>query len=244
LNNKEMRSKEPLAVIWDFDGTLVDTSRKNLNVTQEILRHIKPAEDPSQLPALADLESYLQAGRNTVNWRDFYRKHFLLDEQQTDLAGKLWTEFQLKDDTEISFFPDMKEVIRSLGHLPQGIVSQNSKDNIIKLLGKYDLLPYFTEIIGYEEVHLKAQKPAPDGLLKCIEKITGDKSGIIYYVGDHETDIVCAFNANEILKKRGIKVDSIAAFYGFRQNTADWQIQPDHTAFNASEILNIIPHAD
>jgi N-acetyl-D-muramate 6-phosphate phosphatase len=231
-----------LAVIWDFDGTLVDTSNKNLNVTRKIISHIKPEIDPCDLPALRDLPSYINASLESMNWRDFYMKEFDLSALETDLAGKLWTEFQLEDETEICFFPRIVDVINRLRPIPQGIVSQNSRDNIHKLLKSAQIDNCFREVIGYEEVDLQHQKPHPDGLLKCVELISDLEPGIIYYIGDHETDIACAFHASKILQSTGRTVKSIAAFYRYSQDSTNWKIPADHIAGKETDILDVIPH--
>ena len=231
-----------LAVIWDFDGTLVDTSTKNLNVTRKILQEVKPDLNPFEFPALKDLTSYVKASLESVNWREFYKKEFGLNDNDTDLAGKLWTRFQLNDETEIEFFPGIKSVCRDLRFIPHGIVSQNSRSNILKLLKANGIAACFKEVIGYEEVSLQEQKPHPDGLIKCIERLTTSTSGRVYYIGDHETDIVCAYNANKLLEPEGISVKSIAAFYNHDQDISSWNIQPDHIARQVSDISEIIDH--
>lgn len=228
------------AVIWDFDGTLIDTSSKNLNVTRKILQHIKPGTDPYQLAALKDLPSYIKASLISVNWRDFYQNEFGLDENETDLAGELWTEFQLQDETEINFFPGITELLQELDFLPHGIVSQNSRHNIIKLMKKAGIIGLIKEVIGYEEVSLQEQKPHPDGLIKCIERLLDHTPATVYYIGDHETDIICAYNAAQVLTSRGIEVKSIAAFYNHQQDIISWKIQPDHIAWQVSDIAKII----
>jgi len=232
--------QKAIAVIWDFDGTLVDTGRKNLNVTLELIKLIKPDRSPDSYSALSNLDKYLDAARRSVNWRDFYRKEFSLTSEETDLAGKLWTEFQLRDNTEIFFFQGIRKVLKTLQYLPHAIVSQNSRDNILQLLNRAELGQYFKEVIGYEEVDIKLQKPHPDGLLKCIEQTIGSQPGIVYYIGDHETDIVCASRADKILKESNITVRSIAAFYHFELNPKEWNIQPDHIALQEEDIIKIV----
>ena len=47
-----------LAIIWDFDGTLVDTHHKNLNVTRRIIEQIKQKR-ADNFPVLISLENYI-----------------------------------------------------------------------------------------------------------------------------------------------------------------------------------------
>jgi HAD superfamily hydrolase (TIGR01549 family) len=234
-------NKKILAIIWDYDGTVVDSRQKNLNVTKKIVAKILK-RDTSEIPALSSLSNYHQAHIKATNWREFYASSFNLKDEQIDEAGKLWTEYQLEDNTQIPIIDGVKEAIIGLSKFPQGIVSQNSKSIISKCLENNNLYSYFDGIIGYEQVDLKRQKPYPDGLLMCIERLTDSASGYVIYVGDHETDVQCALNANHILKKNkaGIKIISIGAFYGFEVDTSGWRVLPDYKIQSAGNIIDII----
>jgi HAD superfamily hydrolase (TIGR01549 family) len=234
-------NKKILAIIWDYDGTLVDSRQKNLNVSRKIVSKFLRG-DPSEIPALSSLDNYHRAHIKATNWREFYESSFNLKDEQIDEAGKMWTEYQLKDNTQIPIINGVREVIIDLGNLPQGIVSQNSKRIIVEYLEDNNLLSYFDEIIGYEQVDLNRQKPYPDGLLMCIERLTDSGSGYVLYVGDHETDAQCALNANNILSenKPEIKIITIGAFYGFEVDTSSWSVLPDYQIQNAVDIKNIV----
>ncbi|MGB5893811.1 MAG: HAD family hydrolase [Ignavibacteriaceae bacterium] len=234
-------SEKICAIIWDYDGTLVDSRQKNLNVTRKIVSKILSG-DPTDIPALGSLSNYHQAHIKATNWREFYKESFGLTEEQTDDAGRMWTEYQLNDNTPIPFINGVKEVIIELGGLPQGIVSQNSRENIIQYLDEKNLLSYFKSVIGYEEVDLDKQKPNPEGLMMCIERLTDFKPGVVIYIGDHETDVQCALNANNILSGNNLetKILSIGAFYGFDVDTSGWSVLPDYQVQNAADIKSIV----
>jgi beta-phosphoglucomutase-like phosphatase (HAD superfamily) len=139
------------AIIWDYDGTLVDTRAKNFNVTKRIMRHLVGVKS-SEYPALQSLEQYIRATRNAKNWRELYRNEFAMNEDEINKAGSLWTEYQLSDDSESPLFEGIDEVIRSLSGYPNLIFSQNSRSNIAQVLEGKDLMRCFVDIIGYEEV--------------------------------------------------------------------------------------------
>ncbi len=227
-----------LAIIWDFDGTLVDTRQKNLNVTRKILEQITQKKADT-FPVLSSLENYISATSQATNWRELYTREFGLTNQRTDLAGKLWTEYQLQDNTPTKLFPGVHDVLLQLQNIPHGIVSQNSHSNILKLLNEYGLKDIFKTVIGYEEVDITRQKPEPDGLLTCIDRLCNSSDGNVFYIGDHETDIVCAARANKILRQRnsGLKISSIAAHYGVVDDISDCNTKPDFTAENVEDII-------
>jgi len=238
-------TKNTLAVIWDFDGTLVDTRQKNLNVTRKIIAKVS-GRGWNEFSVLKSIEQYHFAHNKATNWREFYKQSFSFGEQQTDESGKLWTSYQLEDNTPVLLINGIYDAIAVIGNIPQGIVSQNSKSNIERILEEKEISSYFKVIVGYEEVELKNQKPAPDGLLICIEKLVGHNSGYIFYIGDHETDIKCVLNANNILSENKIdmKIISIGALYGFDVDPSDWSNAPDYQAHKVEDVINIINEID
>lgn len=237
-----MTSSKPVrAIIWDYDGTLIDTYQKNLNVTRKILEEIT-GSNVQKIDALQTLDKYKQAIRKYLNWRDLYLEEYGLSEQLMERAGHLWAKFQLLDETPAPLFHGIDRVLKSLDGVPQGIVSMNAKANITQALKYWNLLDYFKIVVGYEEVGSARQKPEPDGLLLCIEEMTDHQSGIVFYIGDHAVDAQCAFEANLVLNQNGgdLRVVCIGAFYGSEHDDSDWAFKPDHAAKTAEDILKII----
>lgn len=233
-------SKKIKAIIWDFDGTLVDTSLKNFNVAKQIIADLT-GEEAESFPIFQSLETYNLANRSYKNWREMYKAEYGFSEEETDRAGSLWTEYQLRDDTPIEFFPGLGRVIKSLKEFPQGIVSMNSQSHIKQTLAENKISDLFQFVVGYEEVDMRKQKPEPDGLLLCLEKLTGLASGYVFYIGDHETDVKCAANANRVLReqKPEVKILTIGAFYGSgKSGNNSWE--PDYRANQTEEIIDII----
>ena len=228
-------------IFWDYDGTLADTRIKNLNVTRKLVKDLS-GKNYQDIPALSTIENYTEAIRSSRDWFELYKKHFGFNSELIDEAGKYWTEYQQNDTTLIDLFPGMSFVIQSFNHLPQAVVSMNAKDTITDNLERNGVLPYFKMIVGYEEVDIKRQKPKPDGLLYCIDQLSIPDSGVLIYIGDHETDMQCAYNANVKLEKSGrnLKVVSIAALYSDGQAPNGWQFQPDYTAYHVKDIAGIV----
>jgi len=229
------------AIIWDYDGTLVDTHIKNLNVTRKIIKQITGIESKN-LSALANVNNYRIVTNKSENWRTLYRDEFNLNELDIDKAGKLWSEFQLEDETEAPFYDGIVNVIQTLGNYPHGIVSQNSRENIFQFLQKSKMLKYFKCILGYEEVASSKQKPEPDGLMQCISELVPLNTGSVIYIGDHETDIRCAINANKVHNEKGskLKIISIGVFYDADTDISNWKVQPDFAVDRIEDIIEII----
>ena len=82
------------AIVWDYDGTLVDSRIKNLNVTRKIIEKAT-GKKYSDFPALDNFPDFEKAHQQSENWRDFYFREFGFTEEQTNHVGVWWTEFQL-----------------------------------------------------------------------------------------------------------------------------------------------------
>jgi HAD superfamily hydrolase (TIGR01549 family) len=229
------------AVIWDYDGTLVDTRAKNWGITRNIVRQFTGA-DPDTIEALSSLAAYTRALHRSHDWRQLYENEFGMSVETMSEAGRLWTEYQLADDTRALVYDGVESALGELRNLPHGIVSMNSKDNIERALANEGLLDHFELVIGYEEVSAARQKPAPDGLLMCLDRLTGMAPGHVAYIGDHQIDIECARNANEALAADGhdIRVFAIAAAYGIGAELDAWADEPDYTVQRPDDVVSII----
>lgn len=241
MNNCSFSNDAVKAIIWDYDGTMVNTKQKNYVVTQKIIRDFLKRE-LSEFWALQSYENYLYALDKIMNWRDLYSNWFGLKMQEVDQIGKMWTQYQLENDTPTLLYPGIEQVVNKLNNYPQGIVSQNSKINIIKQLQMDNLNRLFECIIGFEEVPIQQQKPAPDGLLCCIDRLTDSQKGVVLFIGDHKTDIECANNANLHLIKKNVHVQvlSVIITYGANVNISDWNIKPNFIITKPQELLSKI----
>jgi phosphoglycolate phosphatase-like HAD superfamily hydrolase len=228
------------AIIWDYDGTLVDSRHRNLSVNRSIIEGLtgRPWTD---FPALESIAAYDAAVARCTNWRDFYQGEFGLREDMLESAGRLWTRYQLEDATPVEPFAGVTDALDALGHLPHGIVSQNSREIITATLEPLGLRNRFRHVLGYEQVAPGRQKPAPDGLLDCLEMLVASGPAAAFYVGDHPTDALCVARAREEASMRGLDLDvfSIAAVYG-GESTDGWPQAPDFEAKSPEDIVAIV----
>ena len=228
------------AIIWDFDGTLVDSRHRNLSVNRSIVERLT-GRAWEQFKALESIPEYDAAVARCTNWRDFYEREFGLAGPAVESAGRLWPEYQLRDGTPVELFEGVPETLEALRHLPHGIVSQNAREIITATLAPLGLGERFRHVVGYMEVGPTRQKPAPDGLLDCLEALTDLAPGMAFYVGDHPTDAQCVAESRRELAVRGLDVElkSIAAVYG-GVSPHTWSTQPDEVAARPAEIVEIV----
>ena len=230
-----------VAIIWDFDGTLVDTREKNLAVTRTLVGRVT-GRSPLEIPALASRDGYDAALHRHQHWQDFYRQELGLGEEELMAAAGMWMEAQAADSTHAPCFEGLPALLDCFDHLPHGIVSLNARDNIARIIAELELAPHFDEILGFESVPLERRKPQPDALLICIERLDLKTEGTVVYVGDHETDTVCATRADRALSDAGLstRVLSIAADFTGADTVSRWEARPDHVATSIDELGAIL----
>ncbi|GAA0116229.1 HAD family hydrolase [Clostridium senegalense] len=230
------------AVLWDYDGTLVDTTRKNMAVTMEVLKNFIPDVYDNIPEALVSIENYQKANYKYKNWKELYKNCYGLNDEQVNEAGKLWSPYQLQDTTLPNMFEGLSDVIKTLGHIKHGICSQNCSKNIYNTLREFGVGEYFQSIIGYDDISYNEQKPNPSGFLKCLDNLNlSSNKSVIVYIGDHQEDTIFGKNAENYYKlnKEDVKVICIAARYS-GHSTKNWDVKPDFVAYSTSDILNII----
>lgn len=228
------------AIIWDYDGTIADTSEKNFNVSLKILDKVNSGKE-TEYPALKSADTLYEANQRTANWRDLYRKEFKFENELIDYAGSLWTEHQLNDSTEIKLFDGVNEVLQEFNDLHHAIVSQNSRQSIIQFLDSINLTSSFDPILGYEQVDIKRQKPFPDGLLDCILNNLSIKEGYVIYIGDHVSDFILVENANKELAGIQSPIEIISVGIKHLEDVSKyWSTKPDYTLTSFTQFNKVV----
>lgn len=225
-------------ILWDYDGTLVNSAKKNIEITKKILLHLKPDVYAHQIPAcLLDEKLYQEANHSAKNWIDLYQNYLLLTQEEALQAGSLWKSYQENEQTPVTLFDGLANVISSVSHARHGICSQNSKTNIVKTLNKFEILNYFTCIIGYDDLPSDRQKPDPAPGILCLSDFPSEiGKADIFYVGDHESDVIFADNLQNVLKQR---VYAVSVTYSGGE-PHKWGAKPDYIANTPSTLLNIL----
>jgi HAD superfamily hydrolase (TIGR01549 family) len=229
------------AVLWDFDGTMADTRERNLSVNRRIFEEV--TERPwTGVAALTSTEAYDAAWSRVGNWQELYTEALGLDAEQLKEAGRRWAPFQLDDHTEVPLIDGIGRILEQLRDLPQAVVSQNDRAIISQILGFNGVDHFFTAIVGYAEVSIDRQKPAPDGLFRAIEILGVEEPATALFIGDHESDIACAANANRDLIALGheLRFQSVAVNFLGDGGRPAWTAGPDHEVDRPAELGNLI----
>ncbi|MFQ5549822.1 MAG: HAD family hydrolase, partial [Gemmatimonadales bacterium] len=218
---RKSTESEHAAVIWDFDGTLVDSAERNLDITRSILS-TEIGVDPDEISALRTIHGYRAAILDVRSWRELYVDHFHLSRSQAERAGTCWTEYQLLHEMELSLLPGIEEVVKSVAG-PQAIVSLNSASQISRTLSRAGVDDRFSAIIGYEEFPSSQHKPAPGALLFTIDSLGLELGSTVFFVGDHPVDAECVHRARASWPAEApFKLLFVAAQYVCEGTPSDW----------------------
>ena len=132
------------AILWDYDGTIVNSVPKNINITKSILSIVAPHLTGDNLPQYLQSEmAYHDANHAAENWQDLYINYYGMTESEMLAAGSLWAEHQLSNTTPVELFTGVDYTVRKLSSVPHGICSQNSSKNILNVLSEAQVDPYF-----------------------------------------------------------------------------------------------------
>lgn len=229
------------AVIWDFDGTLVDSHPRNLSVNREIVERITGRKH-TRFAALESTGAYEQAVARSGNWRDFYAREFGFSEDEMNRAAELWPGLQLADPTPHLPFDGIPEALETLAGVPQAILSQNDSAVIRQALGRAGLLESFVSVFGHGELDRRDQKPAGGGLLRCIRSLGLADGAQVYFVGDHVTDVMAVEDARDLLNGndgRHPEILSVGALFG-EPESQPWPVVPDHFVRTPTELVRLV----
>lgn len=171
----------PKLIIFDFDGTLADTTATILSTYQMAIRDIS-ADSRTDAECQATIGVPLKEGFRQLypdyteeqldNCVDTYRRIF--NENKSRLVPKL--------------YPGVKETLEKLAQLniQMSVASSRSRESLIEFCDDNDINKYFSLVLGADDV--KHPKPNPEPVLLTLEKLKQDADQTIV-VGDMPVDI-------------------------------------------------------
>ena len=202
-------------IIFDFDGTLADTIDILLSITNRLSAEFGfKSATKEELAQLSNLNSWQILQYSGIS---LFKFPLLIRRLKAELHSEI---------PHIQLFPGIKEVLLELKKrdFQLGIITSNSRENVLASLAKNGLQDTFTFI--YSGSTFGKHKVINKWLR--IEKINPEK---VVYVGDEVRDIDAA-------KKTGIKV--IAVGWGFNSQEALAAQNPDCLIERPQELIEIM----
>lgn len=222
-------------ILWDYDGTIVDSISKNREVTINILNDVLPNFENK---SIFNRDEYYKAIHNATDWLDLYINYFGLTYDEAMMAGSKWDEYQIKSNVQIKLISGISVILEKYQDINHSICSLNTKETIIHTLDKYNITSKFNTILGCSDINSESLKPNSDMGIECLKRAKNDSIKRVIYIGDHKVDAIFANNLKSRLDG-DIEIISIIVTYS-GSNPKSWNISYDHIAESTEELLSII----
>ncbi len=202
--------KRQHAVIFDFDGTLVDSLRDITAALNAALREL------GRRPATRQqVRAWVGEGLPSLCRRALSPG----DESAAETLVRRTKEHYLAYPARHTRpYPNILKMLDLLqaGQVPMAVLSNKPHDLTVRIVVHLGLAHYFAEVLGCRDG--QRPKPEPDGALGLAQRL-GLRPASTYLVGDSATDVVTARNAG---------MTSVAVTWGFRNREELLLARPDH----------------
>ncbi|MBJ6361092.1 HAD family hydrolase [Paenibacillus sp. GCM10012307] len=167
-------------VIFDVDGTLIDTEVAVINSLQKALMEYRNKEY-----AFEQLQFVLGIpGARSL-------KQLGIPDEDIDRVNERWNFFMKEFSHFIKVFPEITELLESLmeNKIVVGIVTSKTRKELADDFVPFGLMKYLPHIVCADDT--ANHKPHPDPILKFLE-ISGAVPSNSIYIGDTIYDMECA----------------------------------------------------
>lgn len=205
-------------LLFDFDGTLLDTNELIIQTFEHVLGKHYPGKYDRK-----DILPFLGPSLNET--------FSLIDPKRTDQFIGEYREWNINHHDELSHeFDGVSETLRQLKDEGYKIAIVSTKKNhmIYKGIELLEVGNIFDEVIGFDDV-LKV-KPNPEPILLALERLNTDRTEALM-IGDNYHDIVGGQNAG--VKTAGVAWTSKGEDFLTKYN-------PDYMLHKMSDLLPIL----
>lgn len=219
-----MKTRKPEAVLFDLDGTLLDTAPDfHWVINQLLAEHSLPAQPYSEL------RKHVSNGANAM-----LKAAFKLNDDDCKLPSLNQQMLNLYDQhlaIDSQFFPGIESLLKTLEneHIPWGVVTNKPERFTAPILSALQLNIRSASTICPD--HVNKTKPDPEALLLACRQIQVTPQNCIY-IGDHIRDIDAGNRADMF---------TIGALYGYineSENSESWHANA--YVEHADQILSVI----
>ncbi|RCX20633.1 HAD superfamily hydrolase (TIGR01549 family) [Fontibacillus phaseoli] len=169
------------SIIYDVDGTLIDTERAVLGSLQKMLNtDYGMAMEKRDLTFVLGIPGAVALPQLGI--------------QNVEEANDRWNEYMKEFYSTVSVFDGISQVLQTLKRrkLKQGIVTSKTGEELKDDFMPFGLMEYLTYKVIAENT--EKHKPHPEPLLKYLE-ISGSDPQSSIYIGDTIYDFECARDA-------------------------------------------------
>ncbi|MDZ7361663.1 MAG: HAD-IA family hydrolase [candidate division KSB1 bacterium] len=207
-------------LIFDLDGTLVDTRRDLANAVNHALRQMGRTE-----VNLETLTGYVGDGIHKLLERALGGA----DDDELEIARQHFRHFYFDHLADFSKpYPGMTEALEYFSATKKAVLTNKPQEFTEALLQRLEICGYFEIIIGGQTN--RKLKPDPEAIFEILGQLHVVPARAII-IGDGE---------NDILAGKAAMIKTGAATYGFRPPEKLLALQPDFVIHRALELKNFI----
>ena len=209
-------------LIFDLDGTLIESHRDILTAVNRTLEHFK-------ISSVSEEEIKKIIGSGVFNCIiQKLSEHGINDiDQAKQIYEIIYSECMLQ---KTFVYSGVFEMLDSLNPYKKVVLTNKSHDFVGPILKGLGLSEYFVNYYGKEA--FEKHKPDPLPILK-IAKEFGISSNEILIVGDSKADILAGKKANS---------HTVGVSYGYGELAQLQELQADFLICHPSELMEIIRH--
>ena len=159
------------AVIFDFNGVLVDDEPIHLEMFQRVLKDEGLSLDAN------DYYAHYLGFDDRGCFKAYYKRngHILSDTSLAELVQRKAQYYREAIENRVIIFPGVKQLVPELSsHIPLAIASGALRSEIEMILEKIDLMKCFRAIVAAEDVN--EGKPNPEIFNKALELLNQRES--------------------------------------------------------------------
>lgn len=213
------------AVIFDLDGTLVDSAPDLMLATNHVLSRLE-----RRAITMDEVRSFVGHGARALIARGCAATGEPIDEKSLDFYFAEFLRFYEKNIAVDSVaFPGVIELLKRCAAegLKMGVCTNKLEGLSVRLLQALDMEKYFGAIVGPDTINVAKPHPAP--YLETLKRL-GVPAVNSIMVGDSETDVLTA---------RAVGVPVIGVTFGYTQRPVA-EFEPDHLVSHFDEVWNIL----
>ncbi len=207
-------------ILFDFDGTLMDTKEVIIASWQHTFRTVDGRERPRE-EIIATFGEVLQ---------DTIRRYW--PDRNTDEVVSIYRSYQKGRFTEgIELYPGIYEMLTELKNMGigMGIVTARTRISVLAGTDKYGITGMFSSMVTCDDTD--EHKPSPAPALTALEELGGEP-GTSLMIGDSRYDMECGRNA-------GLKT----VYAGWQGSSREAELKgmgdPDYIVYDPADVVKL-----
>lgn len=222
LINKEVREVNYSTILFDLDGTIIDSSKGIIDSVKYALTKME-----RDIPVDKALYTFIGPPLNTS-----FEKNFQMNNMEVEQAITYYREYYAKKGIfEVTVYDGIQEMLRELkkGEFELYIATSKPEKFAKKIIDYLGMSGYFSGIYGASMDNSRSKKA--DVIRYALKESNTKNSSTVLMIGDREHDIIGGKENN---------IDTAGVLYGFGDYEELHQAGANIIVAKPSELLSVL----